>query len=146
MVAEALIEVDVIPTWSPRKGSQLYEALAVTRTGSPTWLVPFGKLMQISIGPGTEAVPPSRSSAVFACDLHVLLERPAPGVLVHGRPARALVREMRLVDPVVEGLAEVEHPEQEHEQERQHERELDERHARFRALGRTTSETEATHG
>ena len=71
---------------------------------------------------------------------------PPAGVLVHGRPARGVVREMGLVDPVVEGLAEVEHAEQEQEQERQDERELDQRRARFRALGRTTSETEATHG
>ena len=59
----------------------MYEALAVTRTGSPTWLVPFGKLMQISIGPGTEAVPPSRSSAVFACDRTYSWSVPLPGFL-----------------------------------------------------------------
>jgi hypothetical protein len=50
--------------------------------------------------------------------LDVLLQRPAARVLVHDRPARAFVGEVRLVDPVVEGLAEVQHPEEDHEQER----------------------------
>ena len=46
------------------------------------------------------------------------------GGVPNRREARAEVREMRLVDPRVEGLAEVEHSEQQDHQERQNEREL----------------------
>src|SRR6266545_4563732 len=57
----------------------------------------------------------------------VLLERPSSRIPVDGRPARALVREVRLVDPVVEGLAEIEHGEQKEGQDRQDEGKLDQR-------------------
>lgn len=51
------------------------------------------------------------------------------GILVDDCPARALVREVGRVDPVVERPAEIEHAEEDHEEERRDERKLDERDA-----------------
>jgi hypothetical protein len=92
MVAEPLIEVCAIPILLPRKGSQLYVVVAVTWTGSPTFAVPLGKLMQICKGVGTELVPPLRSSGVSACCWMYSCSVPPPGFLLttaHRAPSLA---------------------------------------------------------
>ena len=64
--------------------------------------------------------------------LDVLLQGdPAGRIGVDDGPARARVREVRLVEPVVEQLAELEHPEEQEDEDRQDERELSESLALF---------------
>ena len=53
------------------------------------------------------------------------------GKLIHDSPSHCLIREVCLIDPVVEGLADVEHREHEQQQSRKDQRKLDGRLAGF---------------
>ena len=75
----------VIVVWAivePMTGSQLYVALTVTSTGSPTFEVPFGKLMHTSAGSAMDAVPPFLSSSVVAWSTRYCWREPPPGFLL----------------------------------------------------------------
>ena len=99
------------------------------------WPETGGNEMQTFAGFTTEFVPPLLSSFVSAWHWMYALQacrRRAVEALaragVHDCPSRSGARELGLVDPVVERLAEIEHGKEKDEQDWNDERELDERH------------------
>ena len=81
--------------------------------------------MQTWSGVPTDPVPPILELRGIGLLLDVLLQRPRARVLVHDGPASSLRREVRPVDPVVERLSEVDHPEEEDQEQWQDQGKLD---------------------